>query len=521
MSRILASAFLFMALFLGQAAPCAAADFAMNNAADFRRVVARAVNVIEKSLADNSALDRDRAYASAILIAACAEFGQNVVNLSGLPTLYHEALQLAREITGGKIDDARKRAAGLTEWQAKPGDRIEPGALAARIYTHDLMILFAPANRGGRGGEAQLLALVDATVKGKLQAQQLNDTLLETAYQVTAIGGLLQTIERPGPRLEKTRQEALRMTTAGRQLAGAVKAKDPAAAGRVLVQLVDTCTSCHNATRRAKTTPVLAALSVDELRGKLQDPLQSAGSRASIALALGFKARAAQEAIPDLIDALNHQSPVVQREVALALERIGPPEHPYFGLINETVPETRPADRHRFADRLQKVGKDAKKAVALLREDLDHKEADVRAAAATLLARLGPEAKEAAPALEKALKDPDAAVRRAATGALHKLGLIDEVVVLIESLKETDPVVRGPAAVALGKMGAPAVAGLIEVLKSEKGDPRAAAAFALGKIGPDAKAAIPALRDMQKGADEYLRLAASQALKKIEVDPKP
>jgi HEAT repeat protein len=70
--------------------------------------------------------------------------------------------------------------------------------------------------------------------------------------------------------------------------------------------------------------------------------------------------------------------------------------------------------------------------------------------------------------------------------------------------------------VALGKLGKPAGGALQAVLKGADRDVRAAAAYALGRIGPDARDAVPALLEMSRSDDAYARLAATQALKKID-----
>src|SRR5262245_51106258 len=64
----------------------------------------------------------------------------------------------------------------------------------------------------------------------------------------------------------------------------------------------------------------------------------------------------------------------------------------------------------------------------------------------------------------------------------------------LQALEGDNPLARQGAMTALGKIGAPAVAGLRGCLKGERPEVCSAAAHALGLIGADAKDAVPELR---------------------------
>ncbi len=134
----------------------------------------------------------------------------------------------------------------------------------------------------------------------------------------------------------------------------------------------------------------------------------------------------------------------------------------------------------------------------------------VRRAAAVALGRIGA---PAVPALIGALKDADREVRRAAAEALGRIGDREAVPALIGALKDADWEVRGAAAEALVRIGAPAVPALVGALKDENGWVRGAAAEALGRVGDPR--AVPALVGALEDAEEWVRRAAAGALGRI------
>jgi CubicO group peptidase (beta-lactamase class C family) len=117
-------------------------------------------------------------------------------------------------------------------------------------------------------------------------------------------------------------------------------------------------------------------------------------------------------------------------------------------------------------------------------------------------------------ALIGALKDSDPLVRENAAIALGRLGSAARQAVdpLVKALGDEDLYVRGTAAVALGRIGAAAVPALVRALADENGEVRRSAAIALGRLGASARGAIPALIAGLADRDENVRYAASVAL---------
>jgi hypothetical protein len=201
--------------------------------------------------------------------------------------------------------------------------------------------------------------------------------------------------------------------------------------------------------------------------------------------------------------------------------------------------------------------------------DLTSPDETVRRRAANALGMIGPEADVAVPALAQSLtRDTDRGVRIEASLALTKMDpesaeLSAAVPVLCKALKDHEPMVRMNAAMALVRLGVrarPAVPALIEVLhdganqtnaeaflftihdlaalalgrsgsaeaipalttalaKARTGDTRQAVLRALGEAGTMARSAVPSVRPFLTDNSEEVRLAAAEALQRIEGKP--
>lgn len=98
---------------------------------------------------------------------------------------------------------------------------------------------------------------------------------------------------------------------------------------------------------------------------------------------------------------------------------------------------------------------------------------------------------------------------------------------LAEVACDRDPDIRYLAALSLGAIGPDArdaVLPLVRSLSMPTKDPASrrplhTALWALGQIGPEAKASVPALTRLLHGEDRLLRVAAADALKKIQGHP--
>ncbi len=186
----------------------------------------------------------------------------------------------------------------------------------------------------------------------------------------------------------------------------------------------------------------------------------------------------------------------------------------------EQLRDPSPIARQEAAETLSKIGPTAKSALGPLIAALGDTDGVVRDAAAVALASFR---KDAVPPLVAALKAPDPAVRRGAASALSFIGADahDAVGPLITALKEdNDPDVRervayalgsfgpaardaveplaaaavgkdaglhGPAVMALGGIGKPAVPTLVRLLQDKAPDVRQTAPLALALVGRGAK----------------------------------
>ena len=213
--------------------------------------------------------------------------------------------------------------------------------------------------------------------------------------------------------------------------------------------------------------------------------------------------------------------------------------------INSLIKKLKTNDEKELDATIKKLRKIGEPAIPALMEALQDKNLQVRRSAAQILVRIG---SSAIPALVKALKDSDVRVRRRATNVLSVpliLGVYDSMYLdvpiqltthweeitaeaksavpqLILLLKDSDAVVRGSAANALGNIGAEAktaVPQLISLLNDSDAGVRGSAAYALGKIGA-ATTAVPQLIPLLKDSDAGVRKNAVNAMVKIGVAAK-
>jgi len=177
--------------------------------------------------------------------------------------------------------------------------------------------------------------------------------------------------------------------------------------------------------------------------------------------------------------------------------------------------------RANAASKLAKAGK-IDLALPVLMECLGDRDVRGRRGAAEGLAAIGAAAEPAIPDLAKCLNDEDAGVRMSAALALAKLGQADAVLpalgVLVSSLEDPDPQVRGKAAECLGAIGpkaARACAGLAQALADTDAGVRASAVRALAAIGTHAEPAVLPLCQCLSDVDVTVRQAAAGALSRI------
>jgi HEAT repeat protein len=213
-----------------------------------------------------------------------------------------------------------------------------------------------------------------------------------------------------------------------------------------------------------------------------------------------------------LIAALERGNLLERFQAACELGDIGPEAKAAAPALASLVNDSSYANSTMAARALIRIGPPAVASVVPLLQD---PRAAVRKTAAEILGRIGPEAKEAVPALTRALTDTDRGVRLQATTALGQIDPGNAAVraaELIAALKDKDPEVRGTAAESLGQLS-PAPAGVVDALTAALRDDsfqvRLAAVYALGKLGP---AGVPALQGAVQHTDTHIRTTALSRL---------
>lgn len=245
--------------------------------------------------------------------------------------------------------------------------------------------------------------------------------------------------------------------------------------------------------------------------------------RAVAVEALGKIGPAASAAVPVLIKALKDPEPRVRTWSAVALGRIKPDgEEDIRALIEAFHDEP---VRKAAVEAVVQIGKPALPVLIDALTDNDR-----RLDVAEALRRIDPQAASRAgvdqttaadlPALVRVFsnKERSEEARRAAVAAVGQLGRAAEPALdsLISAL--ADLAIRPTVALALGKVGKPAVPALAAKLKDGDAGVRASAAAALGHVGSDARDATPTLVEALQDRDREVRRAAGQALEAIGPD---
>lgn len=183
------------------------------------------------------------------------------------------------------------------------------------------------------------------------------------------------------------------------------------------------------------------------------------------------------------------------------------------------------------------IGADAPDAVPAVAGILvDDPEVAARVEAALALMKMGPASRPAVPALTTAVGDRTRLVRVYAILTLMRLGpgARPAVPALIAALADGENhttlnkfhfTILEVAALALGRASAGTADGvptLQEALTAAKDDRmRRAVAEALGEVGPPARSTVPQLQALLDSPDPDVRLAADEALRRINSDHPP
>ena len=269
-------------------------------------------------------------------------------------------------------------------------------------------------------------------------------------------------------------------------------------------------------------------------------------------------------ALPDLIDLLDSEHPQKYGGAAQAIHVIGPEAKEAVEPLLNMLAKDEPFPRRAALCALMGIGPEAKAAVPALTEALTHEDFHTQYWACRALREIGPEAKTAAPVLVKLLREGvpseprySASVRRHAAQALGGIGPDAGTKArdaLAAALKDPIDPVREDAAIALGKLGPfaqPAVPAIeealdkgpfsarvhaakslwlitgeteraVDVLVGELGDFNwgLLSAQVLGEMGTKATKAVPSLVDLFQSVDLHQRVAAADALLRIDPESK-
>jgi HEAT repeat protein len=265
-------------------------------------------------------------------------------------------------------------------------------------------------------------------------------------------------------------------------------------------------------------------------------------------------ARRGEEAIPDLIAAMNDERPLVRQWAIWTLGEMGPRAEPAIGRLIEALDDT-DDDVRRSAtvvlganlrassalpSLLQKIkdpapqvrtasvwalwvmsvhGVSSGAVIPAIANGLHDPDETVRAEAATMLGRFGEEALATLPQILVALDDASPNVRAAAAAAAGAMGPAGRPALdrLVRAFNEDDDHnVRRAATGALAGLGAEAVPALTAALRHRDRFTRVAAAEALGFVEGPAKGALPDLKQAIEEGDPLVVSAAEDAIRRIE-----
>lgn len=324
-------------------------------------------------------------------------------------------------------------------------------------------------------------------------------------------------------------------------------------------KLEKTLTNDRDANARAEAAWQLGEIGATDSVPALMNALQndsSAAVRANSAASLWHLGTASRPAIPALTKALDDPSGAVVGNAAGALMKLGTPksklvpayrrlltlpdcddrvvglkalatEAPATELFDAAWECTQASDSdvaHDAREALRKIVARKDKALAprivSILQNLGTRDGGTLMDA---IASYDPPVKEAVPVLAALLNSRDERTSSAAASALGEMKAA--AVPALPDLERTlashpQNKTRETAANAIGEMGKSAASSVPALIKSAQTDKwpavRKAAVTALGEMGTDAHAAIPMLREGLKSSDDWMRLAARNALFRVE-----
>ncbi len=113
------------------------------------------------------------------------------------------------------------------------------------------------------------------------------------------------------------------------------------------------------------------------------------------------------QALPRLIAGLSNEMPLIRRECAVAIQKVGPKAKAAVPELLKALASSTPDVQVEILDALAQIGPAAKPAIPDAVKLLNNPNPTLKYTAIHLLGALGKDAQEAAPALQKLMKDQD------------------------------------------------------------------------------------------------------------------
>ena len=163
-------------------------------------------------------------------------------------------------------------------------------------------------------------------------------------------------------------------------------------------------------------------------------------------------------ALPRLMAGLSDEMPLIRKECAIAIQKIGPEAKAAVPELVRALETSDPEVQAEILDALAKIGPEAKPAIPAAVKLLDGPDPMAKYTAMHFLGTQGEAAKDAAPALEKHFAGRDEFGKAVAAWALVNIDPSAEHIrqatpLMIQALDHFSPLVRAMAAEILGKIG--------------------------------------------------------------------
>lgn len=181
-----------------------------------------------------------------MLIAINAQNQMSGADAAKMAGVRDQAVKVAEALAKPEVDwDAAAKAAAAME-SATGDPKAEVKLVALHDFdTYELMTIFKPKNRGGRGLEQEVLKFTKSAADVKAAAEVAN---------LTALIGQFTELMPPADATADNKQKWIgwsqEMQKTGKEAAEAAKSGEKAGLTKKFQALNDTCTNCHNVFRK-------------------------------------------------------------------------------------------------------------------------------------------------------------------------------------------------------------------------------------------------------------------------------